>query len=124
MLTLPFAPEPTRALCAGAQTSMEKPNMEGKHQTKTDYPPSFPIRPSAAGAPHVLEGTTCSETLFCLSYVWGAHRALCPRCAKRRLFWTRSPPMAKGTAVTTEFPDAGRLRFLLSPKTQIMSQHN
>ena len=46
---------------------------------------------------------------------WGAHRALCPRCAKRRLFFDPFSPMAEATAVTTVFPCAGRLRFLLSP---------
>ena len=33
------------------------------------------------------------------------------------------PPMAKVTAVTTLCPHAGPLRFLLSPKTQMMSQN-
>ena len=44
------------------------------------------------------------------------------RCAKRRLFSSRFPPMAKGTAGTVVFPYAGLLRLLLSPKPQIMSQ--
>ena len=49
----------------------------------------------------------------------GAHRALCPHFAKSRLFWTRFPPIAKVSAVTTVFPVTGLLRFLLSPKTEI-----
>ena len=42
---------------------------------------------------------------------------------KRRLFWTRCPPMAKGTAVTAVFPNAGHCPrlLLLSPKTRMMS---
>ena len=53
---------------------------------------------------------------------WGGrgHRALCPRCAKGELVWTRFPPMAR---VTTVFPHMGLLSFLLSPTTQIMSQN-
>ena len=49
----------------------------------------------------------------------GAHRALCPRCAKVGYFDPFSP-MAKVTAVTTLFPDTGLLTFLPSPNTQIM----
>ena len=49
--------------------------------------------------------------------------ALFPRCVKSRLCSTRCPPMAKVTAVTTVFLCTGSLRFLLSPKTQIMSEH-
>ena len=30
--------------------------------------------------------------------------------------------MAKGTVITTVFPDIGLLRFLLSPKTEMMSE--
>ena len=32
-------------------------------------------------------------------------------------------PNGQGTAITTVFPYAGLLRFLLRPKTQIMSQN-
>ena len=44
-------------------------------------------------------------------------------CEKSAMFDPFPPPMAKGTAVTAVFPCAGRLRFLLSPKTQMMSYH-
>ena len=49
----------------------------------------------------------------------GVHRVLCPHCAKSRLFWTCSPPMAKVTAITAAFPYIGLLTFLLSLKTHI-----
>ena len=43
------------------------------------------------------------------------------RCVRAVLFGTCFPPMAKVTAVITVIPNAGRLRFLRSPKSQIMS---
>ena len=46
-------------------------------------------------------------------------RALCPRCAKSRVFSDPFPPMAKLTAVGTVFPYTGLLGFLLKPKTRI-----
>ena len=51
----------------------------------------------------------------------GAHRALCPRCARTVRKVGPSSPMAKVAAVTTVFPYTRLLRFLISPKTQIMS---
>ena len=54
----------------------------------------------------------------------GAHRALCACCAKSRAFSDLFPPMAKVTTVSTVFSQTGLLRFLLSPKTQMMSENN
>ena len=48
------------------------------------------------------------------------HRTV--RGPKRRLFGTCFPLMAKVAAVITVIPNAGLLRFLRSPKSQIMSQ--
>ena len=50
------------------------------------------------------------------------HHALCARCAKSGLLWTISPD-GLGDSVTTVFSFTGLLRFLLSSKTQIMSQN-
>ena len=44
------------------------------------------------------------------------------RCAKSEPFWTRFPPMATATAVTTALPGTGRLSCLLSPRPQKMSE--
>ena len=51
----------------------------------------------------------------------GAHRVLCPRCAKSMPFWTQFPPVAKVTAVTVVFPDAGLLGFFPPPPRPLQS---
>ena len=45
--------------------------------------------------------------------------ALCKKLATLDTF----PPMANLTVVTTVFPNMGLLTFLLSPKTQILSEN-
>ena len=47
----------------------------------------------------------------------------CARAVRKVGYFGLFPPMTKMTAVTTVFPDTGLLRFLPSPKTQIMSSN-
>ena len=52
----------------------------------------------------------------------GAHRALC-RDVRKIGYFGPVFPNGQGNAVSIVFPYAGLLRFLLSPKAQILSQH-
>ena len=65
----------------------------------------------------MAHGACCSVDLTCISVP-----ALCALYEESAIL-DPFPPMANVTAVTTLCPPAGPLRFLLSPKTQTMSQN-
>ena len=60
------------------------------------------------------------DCMLVCRHMWGALCAAPAPCEKQAILDLFSP-MAKATAVPTVFPYTGLLRFLLSPKNQIMS---
>ena len=113
-----------RVRCRPCEGRRGRSTVAGPHRTCRGTPsgPSAPqiVRKGQVWASR--RGIPCSDARpeRTCPYIGGAPCAVPALCGKWAILHPLSP-MAKVTSVATVFPDTGLLRFLLSPRTQVMS---